>query len=116
MGAETDVENCVKDVTGKEIGEESRQATEFEHSMTFEALKLYPTSAAWSVFSSLGIIMTAFDPQLLGNLYATPAFQNDFGYLYEGSYIISAAWEILLGRSLELWRRVIRWSGMDANW
>jgi len=37
--------------------------------------------------------MTAFDPQLLGNLYATPAFQRDFGYLYEGSYIIAAAWQ-----------------------
>lgn len=39
------------------------------------------------------IIMTAFDPQLLGNLYATPAFQRDFGYLYEGEYIISAPWQ-----------------------
>jgi hypothetical protein len=37
--------------------------------------------------------MTAFDPQLLGNLYATPAFQKDFGYLYNGSYIISAPWQ-----------------------
>jgi len=37
--------------------------------------------------------MTAFDPQLLGNLYATPAFQRDFGYLYEGSYIVSAPWQ-----------------------
>lgn len=36
---------------------------------------------------------TAFDPQLLGNLYATPAFQRDFGYEYEDSYIISAAWQ-----------------------
>lgn len=37
--------------------------------------------------------MTAFDPQLLGNLYATPAFQRDFGYLYDGSYIVSAPWQ-----------------------
>ena len=37
--------------------------------------------------------MTAFDPQLLGNLYATPAFQKDFGYLYNGSYIVSAPWQ-----------------------
>ena len=94
MGAEAvDVEYRSEDVTGKQIGQESRQATEWEHSMTFfEALKLYPTSAAWSVFFSLGIIMTAFDPQLLGNLYATPAFQKDFGYLFQGEYIISAAW------------------------
>ena len=63
----------------------------------FEGLRLYPTCVAWSVFFSLGIIMTAFDPQLLGNLYATPAFQKDFGYLFEGSYIISAPWQTGLG-------------------
>ncbi|KAK3063926.1 hypothetical protein LTS18_011640 [Coniosporium uncinatum] len=33
------------------------------------------------------------DPQLLGNLYATPAFQGDTGYEYEGEYTISAAWQ-----------------------
>lgn len=27
------------------------------------------------------------------NLYATPAFQKDFGYLYDGSYIIPASWQ-----------------------
>ncbi|OCK82274.1 general substrate transporter [Lepidopterella palustris CBS 459.81] len=37
--------------------------------------------------------MLAFDPQLLGNLYAQPAFQKDFGYEYQGSYIISAPWQ-----------------------
>jgi SP family general alpha glucoside:H+ symporter-like MFS transporter len=97
-GTAFDVEHRAEDVTGKEIGEESRIAIETEHGMGFfEAVKLYPTSVAWSMFFSLGIIMLAFDPQLLGNLYATPAFQKDFGYLYEGEYIISAPWQTGLG-------------------
>ena len=37
--------------------------------------------------------MCAFDPQLLGSLFAMPAFQRDFGYLYQGSYTISAPWQ-----------------------
>jgi SP family general alpha glucoside:H+ symporter-like MFS transporter len=95
-GSEKDMEN--KDVSVKEIGAQARHATELEHTMTFfEGLKLYPTSVAWSIFFSLGVIMTAFDPQLLGSLYATPAFQRDFGYLFEGSYIISAPWQTGLG-------------------
>ncbi|KAG4415943.1 hypothetical protein IFR04_010893 [Cadophora malorum] len=104
MGApsEVDVENTVRDVA---IGDskvlnssEARHATEVEHQMTFfEAVKLYPGAVGWSIFFSLGIIMTAFDPQLLGNLYATPAFQKDFGYLFKGEYIISAAWQTGLG-------------------
>jgi MFS transporter, SP family, general alpha glucoside:H+ symporter len=77
---------------------QAQHATDLEHAMTFwEGLKLYPTSVLWSIFFSLGIIMTAFDPQLLGNLYATPAFQQDFGYLFQGSYIISAPWQTGLG-------------------
>ncbi|CAK1357586.1 uncharacterized protein RHO25_008305 [Cercospora beticola] len=79
---------------GAVAGDEARQAIEYEQNLPFtETLKLYPKAIGWSVFFSLGILMTAFDPQLLGNLYATPAFQRDFGYLYEGSYIISAPWQ-----------------------
>ncbi|KAF7872256.1 hypothetical protein EAF04_003180 [Stromatinia cepivora] len=82
----------------KGIRIDAQTATEIEHSMTFhEGLRHYPAAIGWSAFFSLGIIMTAFDPQLLGSLYATPAFQKDFGYLYRGSYIISAPWQTALG-------------------
>nr|POE56352.1 maltose permease mal31 [Quercus suber] len=44
-----------------------RRAAELEHDLGFwQALRRYPTAAGWSVFFSLGVIMTAFDPQLLG--------------------------------------------------
>jgi len=90
------------------------EAIQLEHEMGFwEAVKLYPTAIAWSAFVSIGVIMLAFDPQLLGNLYAIPQFQRDFGYLYDGGvstisdhwllsilelltrlqYIISAPWQ-----------------------
>jgi SP family general alpha glucoside:H+ symporter-like MFS transporter len=75
-------------------GQGARDATDAEHKMTLrEAIKLYPTAIGWAMFFSLGTIMTAFDPQLLGNLYATPAFQKKFGYLFKGDYIISAPWQ-----------------------
>ncbi|KAK1477746.1 sugar porter family MFS transporter [Colletotrichum abscissum] len=70
------------------------EAIRLEHNLTFsQAVKLYPAAIGWSAFVSIGVIMLAFDPQLLGNLYATPQFQRDFGYEYEGSYIITAAWQ-----------------------
>ncbi|KAI0136815.1 sugar porter family MFS transporter [Xylariales sp. AK1849] len=70
------------------------EAIHQEHELTFfEAVKLYPAAVGWSAFVSIGVIMLAFDPQLLGNLYATPQFQRDFGYEYEGEYIISAPWQ-----------------------
>jgi hypothetical protein len=77
---------------------DAREATGVRHKMSlWESIKTYPRAAGWSMFFSLGTIMTAFDPQLLGNLYATPAFQRDFGYLFNGSYIISAPWQTALG-------------------
>jgi hypothetical protein len=71
-------------VNGTIAGDDVRQAIEHEHGLGFiEALKLYSTAVGWSVFfslgmhtssflsstvliSSVGVIMTAFDPQLLG--------------------------------------------------
>lgn len=74
--------------------DEARIAAEHEHTLALlDAVKLYPGAIWWSFFVSMGVIMTAFDPQLLGNLYATPAFQRDFGYPYRGRYIISAPWQ-----------------------
>lgn len=65
-----------------------------EHSLTFtQACRLYPAAIGWSAFVSLGVIMLAFDPQLLGNLYATPQFRRDFGYRYAGGFLISAPWQ-----------------------
>ncbi|KAK3337564.1 putative maltose permease [Cercophora scortea] len=87
VDAKPSVENAVLDPVLDE-------AVKFEHSLTFfQACKLYPSAIGWSAFVSLGVIMLAFDPQLLGNLYAMPQFQQDFGYLYDGQYIISAPWQ-----------------------
>ncbi|KAF2672091.1 general substrate transporter [Microthyrium microscopicum] len=80
------------------VDDDARLATEAEHQETlWESIRKHPTAVGWSMFFSLGTIMTAFDPQLLGNLYATPAFQRDFGYMYEGNWIISAPWQTGLG-------------------
>lgn len=50
-------------------------------------------SAAPRRADSVANFVAAFDPQLLGNLYAMPAFQKDFGYPFEDGYLISAAWQ-----------------------
>jgi len=56
------------------------EAIEYERSLTFyAALKLYPTAVGWSLFVSIGVIMLAFDPQIVGNMFAIPQFKKDFG-------------------------------------
>ena len=61
------------------------EAIRAEHELSFlAAVKLYPKAIGWSAYVSMGVIMLAFDPQLVGNLYATPQFARDFGYEYKG--------------------------------
>ncbi|KAL6790800.1 general substrate transporter [Trichoderma sp. SZMC 28012] len=71
---------------------EAIEAIRAEHELTFgEALKLYPKAIAWSGFVSIGVIMLAFDPQLIGNLYSTPQFARDFGHLYKGDVSLTVS-------------------------
>lgn len=76
---------------------ESELAKKTEQSLNIrQSVKLYRRSILWALFFCVGQMMTAFDPQVLGNLIAMPAFQRDFGYLYEGQYIVSAPWQTAL--------------------
>ena len=70
-------ETATRDVTDsfKVQTDTARVIYDEAHQGFWTAVKLYPTAIGWSLFFSLGVIMLAFDPQLLGNLYATPAFQ-----------------------------------------
>lgn len=60
------------------------EAIRIEHELSFiQAVRQYPTAIGWTAFVSLGIIMLAFDPQVMGNLFSTSYFTRDFGHKYQ---------------------------------
>ncbi|KAI0415127.1 sugar porter family MFS transporter [Xylaria grammica] len=71
------------------------EAIEHEHALgVWEAIKLYPTAVGWSAFVSIGVIMLAFDPQIVGNMFAIPQFKKDFGTEHpNGEFVIPARWQ-----------------------
>ncbi|KAI1780363.1 putative maltose permease [Hypoxylon cercidicola] len=70
------------------------EAIEHERELSFwQAAKLYPKAVGWSAFVSIGVIMLAFDPQIIGNMFAMPQFQRDFGFELDGEYVIPASWQ-----------------------
>ncbi|KAI6083926.1 putative maltose permease [Hypoxylon rubiginosum] len=70
------------------------EAIEHERELSFwQAAKLYPKAVGWSAFVSIGVIMLAFDPQIIGNMFAMPQFQKDFGFELDGEYVIPASWQ-----------------------
>lgn len=80
-----------------EITQDAKEATAAEHSTTFwQGIKLYRKAAFWSFIVSMTIIMEGYDTALLGNFYALPAFREEYGSLYEGSYQISSPWMNML--------------------
>lgn len=80
------------------IIEEAKQATEEEHELTtVQALKLYPKACFWSFVISMCVIMEGYDLQLIGALFAMPAFQEHYGeHFGEHGYQIPAKWQTSL--------------------
>jgi MFS family permease len=96
-GAEEDPHHDIRKGTLLEI-DATRDITDREHELKFwDAVRQYPTAVFWAMFFCIAVIMAGFDAQLVTSFYALPAFQQKFGYNYEGSYIISAPWQTGLG-------------------
>ncbi|CAG7563233.1 unnamed protein product [Fusarium equiseti] len=82
--------------TTEMLASDAKVAAEAEHHMTlWEACKTYPKAIGWSVLLSTTLIMEGYDLALLGNLYASPVFNEKFGtYNAEkDKYAVSAAWQ-----------------------
>ncbi|KAJ4027835.1 hypothetical protein NW752_000080 [Fusarium irregulare] len=82
--------------TAEMLASDAKLAAEAEHHMTlWQACKTYPKAIGWSVLLSTTLIMEGYDLALLGNLYASPVFNQKFGeYNAEkDKYAVSAAWQ-----------------------
>ncbi|KAG8677824.1 hypothetical protein FPOAC2_03967 [Fusarium poae] len=83
-------------VTPEILASEAKVAAEAEHYMTlWQAVKTYPKAIGWSVLLSTTLIMEGYDLALLGNLYASPVFNEKFGTYNpeKDKFAVSAAWQ-----------------------
>ncbi|CAG8978802.1 hypothetical protein HYALB_00012636 [Hymenoscyphus albidus] len=81
-------------------GEEHRltqgngERREVEDRATWQMVKRYRASVMWSAFVGMAGINWGMDVLLSNGIISVPAFQRDYGYMFENSYIISASWQI----------------------
>ncbi|KAL6922707.1 hypothetical protein ACHAPO_008519 [Fusarium lateritium] len=83
-------------VTPEILASEAKVAAEAERYMTlWQAVKTYPKAIGWSVLLSTTLIMEGYDLALLGNLYASPVFNEKFGTYNpeKEKFAVSAAWQ-----------------------
>lgn len=88
--------NHAETVKPGDMTAEAKNAVDSEHKMTLlQACKTYPYAVGWSVLLSSTLIMEGYDLALLGNLYASPMFNQKYGTLNPatGRYAVSAAWQ-----------------------
>ncbi|KAG0646904.1 Maltose transport MAL31 [Hyphodiscus hymeniophilus] len=75
---------------------QAEDAAAAEHALTIrDAIKLYTPAIFWSLLFALGVVISGFDPQIVGTLVAIPQFQQNFGQ-YDPSfdgYIVRAQWQ-----------------------
>ncbi|CAI6019613.1 unnamed protein product [Clonostachys chloroleuca] len=61
-----------------------------------EAARAWPYAIVWSIVFSNTLILVAYSPAWIAQLYALPAFTTRFGYEYQGQYVIDAKWQAAL--------------------
>ncbi|KAL1864918.1 hypothetical protein VTK73DRAFT_5604 [Phialemonium thermophilum] len=59
----------------------------------FQSFVKYPWACAWCIYGLWTIILVSFDVQASGSVVGIPQFRKDFGYEFEGQYVLPASWQ-----------------------
>lgn len=59
----------------------------------YQSFIKYPWACAWCIYGLWTIILVSFDVQASGSAVGIPRFRQDFGYYFEGQYVLVAAWQ-----------------------
>lgn len=101
-----------------EISRDAAAATDFERQMTlWEAIKLYPKPAFFSLVLSLSLVMEGYQTAALGNFFGFTAFQKQFGVeIAPNNYQLTATWQSSLQAAVQVGEIVGLWiAGIAAE-
>lgn len=102
-----------------EVSRDAAAATEFERKMTlWEAIKLYPKPAMFSLILSLSLVMEGYQTAALGNFFGFPAFQKKFGEPTgePGKYQLTSTWQSSLQAAVQVGEIIGLWiAGIAAE-
>ncbi|RDL36806.1 General substrate transporter [Venustampulla echinocandica] len=70
------------------------QVNKEDHEMSkWQVIRRYPQPFFWSVYAIWTILLVSFDNQASGIVFGIPQFRKDFGYYYDGNYVLDAKWQ-----------------------
>ncbi|KAM5351789.1 hypothetical protein ACJ41O_004512 [Fusarium nematophilum] len=69
-------------------------ANQEEHELgKLESIKKHPLAFLWALYAVWCIMLVSFENQASGNIIGIPAFRRDFGYEFDGNYVLYANWQ-----------------------
>lgn len=69
-------------------------ANQEEHELgKLASIKKYPLACFWSIYAVWCMLLVSFENQASGNIIGVPEFRKDFGYEYNGDYVLYATWQ-----------------------
>lgn len=74
-----------------DLAPDQSNTTPSDHRLLHE-IRCYPKIVAFAFGLALNFLLTGYDTVILGTITAVPYFKREFGELYDGTYIIPAAW------------------------
>ena len=62
------------------------------HETVVQAIKNHKGTVAWMIYGIWLVLTASFDNSAAGGVVSIPGFRKDFGYLYNGEYVLHAKW------------------------
>jgi hypothetical protein len=96
MASNKDLEQASKSpadiaILVQELGHAAQQE---EHNKSkWEAIKENPINFLWALYGAWALVVIAFDSQAGGIVISIPEFRKNYGYAFDGGYVINADWQ-----------------------
>ncbi len=58
-----------------------------------ESFRRYPVTCFWCMYAVWCVLLVSFENQASGNILGIPEFRKDFGYFFNGDYVLAADWQ-----------------------
>lgn len=58
-----------------------------------QAIRRHPWAFAWCMYAVWTVLLVSFENQASGNILGIPEFRKDFGYFYQGNWVLSTKWQ-----------------------
>ncbi|KAJ5630398.1 uncharacterized protein N7484_010498 [Penicillium longicatenatum] len=72
----------------------SHIANREDHELSkWQSVKKYPWAFVWCIYAVWCILLVSFENQASSNVTSIPEFRKDFGFYYEGNYVLEAKWQ-----------------------